>query len=90
MRTAFFTYTGHTARVNAVVWSPNSKYIASASDDPTVHIFDVASGKQVYTYFGHHNEVNVVAWSPDSKRIASASGSTKGAGNIIHVWNATT
>jgi len=33
------TYKGHTARVNAISWSPDGKKIASASDDGTVQIW---------------------------------------------------
>jgi WD40 repeat protein len=33
------TYPGHTARVNAVAWSPDSKYIVSCSNDKTVQVW---------------------------------------------------
>lgn len=37
------TYTGHSAQVNAIVWSPNSHFIATASMDTTVQIWQETS-----------------------------------------------
>lgn len=34
-----YTYQQHTASVQALAWSPNSKYIASAGDDSTVRVW---------------------------------------------------
>ena len=34
-------YTGHSAEVEGVTWSPDSKHVASASDDQTVQLWQV-------------------------------------------------
>jgi WD40 repeat protein len=47
-------------------------YLATASDDYTVAIWDVATGEHVLqTLTGHGGYVRVVNWSPDSKWIIS-------------------
>jgi WD40 repeat protein len=65
---------------SALAWSPDSTYIASASDD--VQIFEARTGATVFTYTGQRHGVALVAWSPDGKRIASADGES-----TIQVWS---
>ena len=76
-------YRMHTARVNAVTWSPDGQKIASAGDDKLVLICDLA-GKTLLTYAGHQDQVNAVAWSPDGQHIASGS-----ADKTVQIWDAT-
>ena len=63
---------GHASRITAITWSPDGKYLASASYDKTVQIWDALTGKHINTYKGHQGRVNSVCWSPDSHLIASA------------------
>jgi len=83
--TLLYTYRGHSSYVFAVAWSPDSKGIASGSDDQTVQVWDAANGGHVYIYRGHSEFVPefvvAVAWSPDGKRIASG-----GADQTVQVW----
>ena len=66
--------TGHTDTVTDVVFSPNGKLLASTSDDKTVRLWDVASGKPHGDPLTDHNgAVYRVAFSPDGKLLASAS-----------------
>ena len=80
--TLLYTYYGHSDSVTAAAWSPDSKYIASASADTTVQVWKATDGTHLYTYHGHSNEVSTVAWSPDGKLIASV-----GKDSTIQVWN---
>lgn len=71
---------GHTARVNALDFSPDNLLILSASGessaqspDNTVRLWDVATGTQVALLQGHNTPVRDAEFSPDGTLIASAS-----------------
>ncbi len=83
--TALRIYHGHSARVLAAAWSPDSKYIASSGNDCTVQVWDTATGNALFIYLGHGEWVKTVAWSPDGTRIASA-----GADSTVQIWDALT
>jgi WD40 repeat protein len=80
-----YTCYEHASRITSVAWSPNGKYIASASYDKTVQIWNADNGQHILTYKGHFARVNALAWSPDSTRIASASDDRS-----VQVWGALT
>jgi hypothetical protein len=68
-----------------VAFSSDGKRLASASDDQTVKVWEVANGREMLNLRGHNGQVMSVAFSPDSKRLASADYN----GNV-KVWDATT
>ena len=76
---------GHAAWVNSVCYSPDGKYIASGSDDKTVKIWEVETGRELRTLRGHSYDVNSVCYSPDGKYIASGSDD-----KTIKIWEAET
>jgi WD40 repeat protein/tetratricopeptide (TPR) repeat protein len=75
----------HSSLVNSVVFSPDSKTLASASDDNSIKLWDVDTGKQLKTLNGHSSLVNSVVFSPDGKTLASASDD-----NSIKLWDVAT
>ena len=66
--------TGHTRSINAVAFSPDSRWLASGGKDNVVKIWDLATGNIVRTLYGHTSNVNALAISPDGKLLASGSG----------------
>lgn len=70
------TFSDHSKTIWAVSWSPDGKYIASASDDGTSHVWDVASKERVLSYHSgiqpaqSDDGAYAVTWLPDSTGIA--------------------
>lgn len=83
MSNMLFACYGHSSRVTSLAWSPNGKWLASASYDKTVHVWDATNGKRLLTNKEHRDRVNALVWSPDSTYLASASDD-----GTARVWNA--
>jgi WD40 repeat protein len=75
------TMRGHSGAVTAVAFSPDDRWLASASADRTIRIWDTITGKEVRT-LQTPSHVVAVAWSPDGQRLASAS-----TGKIAQLWD---
>jgi WD40 repeat protein len=75
--------TGHKDWVNSVAVSPDGTWAASASNDQTVKIWDLETGKCRATLEGHTHQVKSVAITPDGKRILSGSND-----DSVRVWDA--
>jgi len=72
--TTFHTYRGHHDIVLSVASSLNGQYIASASKDTTVQVWDTATGGvHAVAYVGHTDAVTSVSWSPDEQYVVSGS-----------------
>ena len=63
----------HDGPVSSVAFGPDGKMLASGSQDDTIRLWDVATGKERAILKGHENRVTSVAYSPDSKTMASVS-----------------
>ncbi len=80
-----YTYRDHQGKINAVAWSPNGRYFASASNDGTVIGWDSTSGNKLGVYRAHTGSVQAVSYSPSGNRVASA-----GSDRTVQVWEAST
>ena len=67
------TLKGHTHSVKSVSFSPDGKYIVSASLDKTVRLWNAETGLEVRVFKGHTGIVESANFSPDGKQIVSAS-----------------
>ena len=55
----------HTKPINAVAFSPDTSWLASAANDDTIKIWDISTGYLLRTLYGHSSNVNALAVCPD-------------------------
>ena len=67
------TLTEHTEAVAAIAISPDGKILASGSDDKTIKLWLLRSGKLLNTLTEHSNRISTLAISPDGEILASGS-----------------
>ncbi len=74
------TLSGHTNIVTSVDWSPDAKYLITASNDGTARLWNLA-GDQLAILGGHEGAVTRALWSPNGKLIA-----VSGVDGITQIW----
>lgn len=57
-------------RVFSVAFSPNGKVLAAGAWDGTVHVWEVASGKEIHKFHETNGPIRALAFSPDGKILA--------------------
>jgi WD40 repeat protein len=71
----------HSDTVFSLDFSPDGKFLATASADKFVKVFDTASGKLVKQLSGHTHYVLGVSWKADGRLLASS-----GADKVVKLW----
>jgi ribosome assembly protein 4 len=74
--------TGHQQLITQVLFSPDGHFLASASNDKSVKLWEGFTGAYLTSFRGHVANVYQISWAPDSRMIASASKDS-----TVKIWN---
>lgn len=74
--------TGHNDQINAMDVTPNGRFLASASNDKQIKIWDLSTGMEFRTISGTAGRVEQLAFSPDNVHLAGTSFNEE-----LLVWN---
>ncbi|KAK8925982.1 hypothetical protein KSP39_PZI018655 [Platanthera zijinensis] len=77
--------TGHQQLVNHVYFSPDGQWLASASFDKSVKLWNGITGKFIASFRGHVGPVYQISWSADSRLLLSGSKDS-----TLKVWDVRT
>jgi WD40 repeat protein len=69
--------------VQSAAFSPDSRFLLTASDDHTARVWDVKTGREVSVLRGHRRGVLSAAFSPTGNRMVTA-----GNDGVARVWDA--
>ncbi len=72
---------GHSAVVNGLAFTPDSRSVLSGSDDGTLRLWDVERGESLRVMQGYTACLYDLDWSPDGTRLASA-----GSDTLVTLW----
>ncbi len=79
------TYSLNRNTIRNLLFSHNSRYLVTASNDETCAVFDVTSLKLLHRLVGHTSRLYTARFSPDDTKILSVSFD-----GTVRVWNAQT
>jgi len=68
-----YTQLAHSDGISALAFSPDSRALISGSEDKSIKLWDIGTGRLIRTFRGHSSAITAVAFSPDGKSVLSAS-----------------
>jgi WD40 repeat protein len=74
---------GHRGPVKSAVFSPDGRFVLTASDDRTARVWDVTTGREVSVLRGHRRGVLSATFSPDGSRMITSSDD-----GMTRIWDA--
>ena len=77
-----FPQLGHKNGINSIAITPDGKYALSGSQDRTIKLWEVSSGREIKTFIGHSNFILSLAISRDGKFALSGSEDS-----TMKLWN---
>lgn len=75
------TFRGHVGPVYQMAWSPDWRYLVSASKDSTLKLWDIKTRKLMKDLPGHADEIYALDWSNDGNMVA-----TGGKDRQVKIW----
>ncbi len=76
---------GHSGSVAHAVFSPDGRWVATASNDGSVKLWDAATARELRSWNDHGDVVDAVAFSPDGAHVVSGSWD-----RTVRIWSADT
>ena len=64
---------GHGSGLSSAVFSPDGRFIVTASSDHTARLWDTTTGRELRRFEGHTEEVTSAVFAPDGQTILTAS-----------------
>jgi len=64
---------GHSDWIRSLAFSPDSKTLLSSSNDRTVRLWDIETGRLLHLLTGHRDRIKCVGMSPDGQLLLSCS-----------------
>jgi WD40 repeat protein len=71
-------FRGHSGAVTSALFSPDGRFVVTASLDRTVRVWEAATGKELFT-LRHAHEVKLAMMTSDGRRVATAA-------DTIRIW----
>lgn len=73
------TFRGHSGALKSALWSPDGRFVVTASDDMTARVWDAATGKEVHL-LRHKASVAFATMTADGRFVVTAS-------DTVRIWN---